>query len=66
VCKFVEAPEIQTTEIPDTIPVNTTTHLQAAFGFGHTTNTNKSKDWQDDDLGISYKSISTGNYCLNF
>ncbi|XP_045176750.2 CCR4-NOT transcription complex subunit 4-like isoform X2 [Mercenaria mercenaria] len=47
-----EAPEIQTTEIPDTIPVNTTTDWQAAFGFGQTTNTNKSKDWQDDDLGF--------------
>lgn len=47
-----EAPEVQTTEIPDTIPVKTTTDWQAAFGFGQTSNTNKGKDWQDDDLGF--------------
>lgn len=48
---ITEVPEVPTTEIPDTIPVNTTTDWQAAFGFGQTSNTSKGKDWQDDDLG---------------
>ncbi|XP_052799592.1 CCR4-NOT transcription complex subunit 4-like isoform X2 [Mya arenaria] len=53
-----EVPEVSTTEIPDSLPVNTTTDWQAAFGFGQTqTNNNNntfnnSKDWQDDDLGF--------------
>ncbi|KAL4225087.1 CCR4-NOT transcription complex subunit 4 [Mactra antiquata] len=47
-----EVAELPTTEIPDTIPVNSTTDWQAAFGFGQTNNTNKNKDWLDDDLGF--------------
>lgn len=47
-----EITEIPTTEIADTLPVNTNTDWQAAFGFGQTTNNSTSnKDWQDDDLG---------------
>lgn len=44
-----EVPDIPTTEIPDTIPVSSSTDWQAAFGFGQQ---NKNKDWQDDDLGF--------------
>jgi len=52
---LTEAQEVATTEIPDSLPVNTTTDWQAAFGFGQTqtSNTASSKDWQDDDLGTS-------------
>lgn len=41
-----EVPDIPATEIPDTIPVSSSTDWQAAFGFGQQ---NKNKDWQDDD-----------------
>lgn len=44
-----EVPDIPTTEIPETIPVSSSTDWQAAFGFGQQ---NKNKDWQDDDLGF--------------
>ena len=46
---LAEVPDIPTTEIPDTIPVSSSTDWQAAFGFGQQ---NKNKDWQDDDLGF--------------
>ncbi|XP_052244481.1 CCR4-NOT transcription complex subunit 4-like isoform X2 [Dreissena polymorpha] len=46
--------EVATTEIPDSLPVNTTTDWQAAFGFGQTQNNSSTnnKDWLDDDLGF--------------
>ena len=46
--RFVIAEGISTTEIPDTIPVSSTTDWQAAFGFS-SANTGES---HDDDLGF--------------
>ena len=47
-----EVTDIPCTEIPDTIPVKTSTDWQAAFGFGQSTKLDQ--DWQDDDLGMAF------------